>query len=94
MFKLEEFPWEKGEKPFFTNEEGFDWYVDKKLTEYCMKPPDPLQPLNAVCFFVVKNNNLEGRVLIDKKTNKVIGENLSLESMLYKIDFLRLALND
>lgn len=30
-------PWERGEKPYFVNEEGWEWYVNKDLTKYAQK---------------------------------------------------------
>lgn len=30
-------PWERGEKPYYINELGFEWYVDKELTRFALK---------------------------------------------------------
>jgi len=31
------YPWENGEKPYFVNEEGYEWYVNKNLTQFAQK---------------------------------------------------------
>lgn len=94
MFKI--FPWDNDEKPFFVNPEGFEWYIDKSTTDYCYNERlNNLPPLNAVVFYVVKEIDGEkkplSRVLVDKKTNKVLADETSLEGMGSKIDFFRLA---
>ena len=84
------FPWENGESPYFTNEEGFDWYIDKMLTDYARRKSDGSVPLKAVCFFVVKDGELMSRVLVGEQQN-ILHEDNSLEGMSVKIDILRLA---
>ena len=90
------FPWDLDEEPFFTSkEEGLDWYIDKDLTNWANKKTvNGNPPLNAICFLVVKGNKLQTRVLIDKKTNSILHEEINIESMGCRIDFLRLAKNN
>ena len=78
------FPWERGEKPYFTNEEGFDWYIDELLT-------NKAKEINAMCFYVVKNKKPITKILIDKETNNVLYEHTNLESMACHIDMLRMS---
>lgn len=88
-------PWEDGEFPYFVNEEGNEWYIDKVCTESCTRRSN-LPKLNAICFLVaeLKGNSREliGRVLIDIKSNDVINtDEAGLESMLWKITAHRAA---
>lgn len=96
IFKI--FPWENGEKPYWVNpENGIEWYVDKDTTEWCTRERSNFKKLDAVVFYVcIKNKDkitpLE-RVLIDVKTNKLLGSATSLEAICAKIDMLRLAIS-
>jgi hypothetical protein len=92
-------PWETGELPYWTNpENGYEWYVDKSLTEYCTREINDLKPLDAVAFLVVEVKNDErtpvSRVLIDRKSSNIIAENTSFEALATKIDLLRFAKTD
>lgn len=94
---LKIFPWQRGESEFWIDEEtGLEWYIDESTTNYCVRETiNNLPKLNAICFFVVENKNGNKipltRVLIDKKTNRVLAEDISLEQMSCKIDMLRLS---
>ena len=81
--ELNFFPWDKGEKPYFVNEEGFEWYIDEALTKYPQR-----QSLDLVCFYV-KKDKLLTRVLMDKKNN-ILHEDTSFEGMGCHIDMLKL----
>ena len=90
-------PWDFGEEPFWTNpENGYEWYVEKDLTNSCTAwRPNNIAPLKAVSFIVVKVEDGKRipviRVLIDKDTTEVLHEDTTLEGMACKIDWLRLA---
>lgn len=91
------FPWEDGEKPYWTNpENGIEWYVDKDVTNACIRETlNDLPNLNAVCFYVVEVTDdvrkALSRVLIDKDTNEVLADHTNLEDMFVKIDMIRIA---
>lgn len=91
------FPWDNNEeKPYWINpENGYLWYIDKSVTDCCTKDKMDWPKLEAICFYVCekKNNKIRPitRVLIDKKTNKIIAEDESLEGMAVKIEILRMA---
>ena len=96
-FKL--FPWQNDIEPYWVNpENGFEWYVDKELTNWCYRETLNNNPkLDAICFYIVEVND-DGerraltRMLINKTTNEPIHEDTSLEGMASKIDILRVAL--
>ena len=82
------YPWDNQEKAYWINpENGLEWYVDQSTTRYCKK-----KKLKAIVFIVAerKEGNVKPleRVLIDKKTNKPIASETSLEAMAIKIDML------
>ena len=87
----------KGEGEFWIDEEtGLEWYIDESTTNHCVRETiNNLPKLNAICFFVVENKNGNKipftRVLINKKTNRVLASDTSLEQMYCKIDMLRLS---
>lgn len=83
-------PW-KNEKPYYIGEDGCEWYVDKKTTDYCTEPTvNDLENIDAVCFFVVSDGRLSSRVLIDEETNNVLADENSLEAMSAQIDMMRI----
>lgn len=90
------FPWDNDEeKPYWINpENGYLWFVDKSTTNLCTKNKMNWPKLEAICFYVcekVKDKICPiTRVLIDKKTNKVLHEDESLEGMAVKIEVLRM----
>jgi hypothetical protein len=94
MDNLFSFPWEAGEKPYFVNDDGFEWYIDKDSTKYCYADmadgtKSPLKEMGVGCFFVKKDKYIS-RVMIDKNQN-ILADETSWEGLLYKIDFLKLA---
>lgn len=93
---LKLFPWDKDEKSFWVNpENGLLWYVDKDVTEWCTKEKLDWPKLDAVCFYVCQKIgdkiDLMTRILLDKKTNEILVEDQSLESMAVKIEAMRMA---
>jgi hypothetical protein len=84
------YPWQKGEKPYFVNPEGFEWYIDKGGTEYATKDSGNLKGLKNVMCFYVKKNDIIKIVLIDNKQN-ILAESTSLEGIGIKIDILKIA---
>lgn len=91
------FPWEDGEKPYWVNpENGIEWYVDKDVTDACIRETlKDLPKLNAVCFYVVEVTGdvrkAVTRVLIDKETNAILADHTGLEDMFVKVDMIRIA---
>lgn len=87
------FPWENGETPYYSDS-GVDWYLDKKSTKYLHEETINGTPgINNMFCFITKNDDDINRVIIDDNQN-IIYVTKSLESLLYKIDFLKVALND
>ena len=84
------FPWENDEKPYFVNDEGFEWYLDKDTNNWLKK--DMENGVNGIkdmaCFFVKKGEDVT-RVLIDSN-QKIIKSDKSWESMLCYIDIIKL----
>ena len=84
-------PWERNEKPFFTNPEGFDWWVNEILTEACERDtfggPGVSLP-NTKVFLVSKDNKPITYAIVSG--NKLIYENTNFEAVCYRIDALRL----
>lgn len=88
------FPWDRGEKPYFVNDEGFEWYVHKELTDWCTndRPLNNLPPLNAVVFLVSNEDRTNmSYVVIDKITNGEMYSNTGYEAVATWIDVARLA---
>jgi predicted RNA-binding protein len=90
-------PWENNEEPFWVNpDNGLEWYIDKDTTKWCYHEKlNGEPPLEAVVFIVAEEKEEEKnaltRILVDKKTNKVLAEDTSLEGIVTKIDIFRLA---
>jgi hypothetical protein len=82
-------PWENGGKPYFINEQGYEWYVDKSLTNWAANPKRVGEPLEAVCFTVCKNKKPITRILVGIE-NQILAEYTGLEDMVIKIDMLRI----
>ena len=82
-------PWEREEKPFFVNDEGFEWYIDEDTTGWAHRENGGVSLLNIVGFIVRKDGESIDRVLMDKETNKVIYSNTSLEAIASHIDILK-----
>jgi hypothetical protein len=66
------YPWDRGEKPYFINEEGFEWYVDKLSTRYAEKDQylwngSTRKGLKDVVAFYVKKDDVIKSVLINNK---------------------------
>ena len=70
-------PW--NDEPYWINpENGIEWVIDKHTTSYCTEYLYGWAKLNAICFFVVKNENGKrqplSRILIDVETNEVLAD--------------------
>jgi len=91
MFSI--FPWENNIKPYFVNEEGFEWYIDEEMTEYARKkdPRNGNEGLKGVVCFFVKKGDFITRTLIDEHQH-ILHDDQSLEGMATKIDLLKFAL--
>jgi len=83
------FPWEKGEKPYFTNAEGFEWYVDKETTEWAHRKDQHGTKLENIVGFFVRKGKFAERVLMDKEINQIVYSSTSLEAVAYHIDALK-----
>ncbi|MCK5449808.1 hypothetical protein KAI32_03005 [Candidatus Pacearchaeota archaeon] len=83
------FPWDNDEKPYFVNEEGFEWYFNKLGTEYARLKDGSGTSLKDVCVFYVKKDDDITNVIIDKN-RKILADSRSLESIGVEIDKLKL----
>lgn len=72
------------EKPYFINNEGFEWYLDHIINSKIPKS------LKMKAFIVKKAGNLFSRVLVDNNQN-IIYETPKLEEMGCKVEWLKLA---
>lgn len=82
------FPWDKGEKPYFVNDEGFEWYVDKGMTKWARDDRAGSDGLKGVVCFYVKKKDHVTRILINDK-QEILKESQGLEDMAAFIDILR-----
>jgi len=80
MRLMQGFPWKNGEKPYFTNKEGFDWYIQEDLTEYCKEKG----LLNVVVFLVAKGEKPETYAVVEK--GRLLHTNQQYEGVLCWID--------
>lgn len=89
--KLKLWPWDhEGEKPFFTNPEDIEWWIDKETTEWAHREDSQGTTLeNIVGFILRKDEKPITRVLMDKESNEVIYSNTNLENVACHIDMLK-----
>lgn len=92
MEELKICPWERGVKPDFVNEEGFEWYRNNSVTDYANAPSGDNPGLGAVCFTVVKDGRPLAYMLIHPDDG-VLAEENTLEGMGAKIDVLKITRN-
>jgi len=64
---LELFPWDRNEKPYFINPEGFEWYIDKDIQRWINRDTESAPKLENVYAFLVRKGNEIDRVLINDK---------------------------
>lgn len=83
------YPWEKGEIPYFVNEEGYEWYVEKNLTKYAREDHNGHKGLKNVVCFLLRKDDYVTRIIIDENQN-ILGESPSLEEISGKIDTLKM----
>lgn len=83
IFKF--FPWDKGEKPHFINEEGYEWYKDLDMTNYARQGKGGLK--KAMCFFIKKGEFVTRGIIDD---GKLVADAQGLEDMAVKIDCLKM----
>lgn len=88
-FFLKFFPWEKGEKPYFVNPEGFEWYIDKNIQNYITREDRNGIKIKHLYAFLVKKDNEIDRVILDDKQN-IIYSSKGYENVLYYIDTIKL----
>lgn len=90
-FKLKLWPWDdEGATPYFTNEEGIEWWTDKETTNWAHREDQHGTTLkNIVGFILRKDKKPETRVLMDKESNQVVYANTLLEAVACHIDMLK-----
>lgn len=87
--KFNFFPWDKGEKPYFKNPEGFEWYKDKSIQNWIDRDTESAPKLKNVYAFLVKKGDEVDRVLINDK-QQVIYSTKRFEDMCVRIDILKI----
>lgn len=90
MTTLFKFPWDCGKDPYFTNAEGWSWYVDSEMSKYSNKAIGDTPGLKNIYAFYVKKDKDIVRVLIDNQQN-IIWEGTNLEAQACFIDALKIA---
>ena len=58
------FPWENGAKPYFVNDEGFEWYIDKDFTQEARTGKG--KRLDLLCNYVKKGKRVDFVLVNDK----------------------------
>ena len=90
-FKI--WPWDNEDaKPYFTNEDGVEWWIEKNLTDWATRKDavnPSSKPLKAMCFITRKNGEILDHVLVGEKQN-ILAVDSNYEQMACKIDILRL----
>ena len=89
------FPWdEEGAKPYFVNNDGFEWWLDKSMTKYALEDSTIGNPglKDVFCFYVKKGDDIS-RVLINNK-HQVLYETSTLDQMAAHIDILKIVRNN
>jgi len=91
--ELKLYPWnEDNTKPYFINEEGVEWWIEKELTDWATRKDvmnTSSKPLKAICFITRKNGEILDRVLVGEG-QKILAIDSNMEQMACKIDILRL----
>jgi hypothetical protein len=87
------YPWEQGEKPYFVNPEGFEWYYDHSSTQYAQKDValyggQTRKGLKNVVAFYVKKGDEISSVLINKE-QEIIVEHTHAIGLCVRIDVLK-----
>ncbi len=83
------YPWENGEKLFFTNDEGYEWYMNEYDTEWAHSADSFGTTLpNLICIYIRKGD-FATRGMMDKITNELIYTDTSMEGIAVKIDMLK-----
>jgi len=83
------FPWEREEKPYFVNPEGFEWYIEKELLRYIRNEDRKGIKIDDIYPFFVRKGDDIIRVIIDGN-QKILYESKSYESVLAYVDTLKL----
>jgi hypothetical protein len=85
-FSLFCIPWERGDKPYFVNDIGSEWYLDKDVNEYIKK-----KGLGNIVGFLIKNNHEAIRILMTIDTNDIVHASTGYEDVLAKVEMLHIA---
>lgn len=88
------YPWDFNEKPYFTNEEGFEWYYDKSTTQYATSDVylygDHIRKglKNVMAFYVKRDDTFES-VLINNK-QEVLAVSKTSIGLCFEIDKIKI----
>lgn len=98
MKELSFYPWDHGKKPYYVNEEGFEWYLDKFTTDHALKDDyltgghehNKRRGLRNVAAFFVRRGTEIRSVLINAKQDIVVEAENSI-ALWNKIDILKIS---
>lgn len=76
-------------EPDFVNEIGTKFWKDKVLTDHAAKEDSLGRKLDAVCFYIKLKTGEAAYLLVDRKTQQPIAEEIGVEAMGVKIDVLK-----
>lgn len=82
--------------PYFVNEEGTKWWVDKELTQYARKEDKNGVSLNMTCFIIETKVGYRTRVLVSNVvgSTSILEEDQLYEGMAMKIDLRKYLKHD
>lgn len=74
------------------NKEGFTWYKNNSLTDWLhYNPEKDLVPKYIIVCDIYKEDNYEGRVILDGKNGQIISElSKNIEAAACKLDLIKL----
>jgi hypothetical protein len=89
---LGEFPWDNNGKPILVNEKGYEFYIDKDMTDYAKQ--DDINGnkglIGIICYYMKKGDYIT-RMLVDNKTQTPLHLDQTMEGMACYIDFMKIA---
>lgn len=85
-------PWDNDIEPNFTNDEGWEWYIDKDRTRYVQKDEikNGNKGLKDVYVFYVRKEDEWNWIVIDNKQN-ILAVEYGLDGLGHKLDILKAA---
>lgn len=90
MIDFLKFPWQKGDKPIFTNDQGWEWYKDEETTGWAHRGDHNEIALKNIQGVFLKRGEQITRALYDTDLKQLIYDNTSLEAIACHIDMLKL----